>query len=186
MSVQNTTGQPQFIEEAPDWSRPVTVETVWSTEITTARDGSEQRTRRRLQPRYRMAYTIAALSVAEFAVRRAKAILEQGAAVVVPIWTDQFVLASAVTPDESDADLDEPLDVQKFKVGSYAYFVGDTTAFRLITAIADGVLTLADGDGSFDIGATVYPCIVGVAADGANFTAQKLDDSTEETVVEEL
>lgn len=189
MSVLNTTASPQFLAEPPDWSKPVSVETVWQTDILTARDGSEQRSRRRQQPRYRVGYTLAALNGEQFAVRRAKSLLEQAAAVVVPVWTDPFTLGSTVGTGTATADLSESLALQKFKPGSYAYFVqtGKTATFRRIVAVGDESVDLAAGGAdTFTAGATVYPCVVGVPAEGANFTANKLDDTDEAVVIEEL
>ena len=187
MSIRNTTVTPQFLEEPPDWSQPVVVETTWATETATARDGTEQRTRRRAQPRHRIEYTLAALNIREFSVRRAKSLLEQAATVVVPVWTDPFTLASAVTTGESDADLGEALALTRFKVGGYAYLTdGSLAAFRRITAIDGETLTLAAGTGTFASGATAYPCITGMAASGAVFTPDKLDDTGESIAIEEL
>lgn len=190
MSVPNTKATPQFLEERPDWSKLVTLEIVWKTDVQAARDGSEQRSRRRQQPRYRHGYTIAALTTAEFAARRAKSILEQGAALCVPIWTDPHTLANTITTaGGQSASLGAGMDANKFKPGSYAYIVqsGKPSVFRQITAVGSTSVTLAAGGSvSYTAGATVYPCIVGIPAEGLAFAASKLDDTDETVLVEEL
>lgn len=190
MSILNTTATPQFLAEPPDWSKPVSVETAWATNIMEARDGSEQRSRRRDKARFRLAYTLAALNIGQFSVRRAKSLLEQAAAVVAPVWTDEFTLEGAsVGTGAATADLGESLTLQKFKVGSYAYFqqAGKTSTFRRILAVDGDTLDLAAGGAdTFTAGATVIPCILGLPAEGANFQLAKLDDSDEAVVIEEL
>jgi len=190
MSLPNTTTTPQFLEERPDWSKPVSLELAWKTDVQPSRDGSEQRSRRRQQPRYRFGYAIAALTTAQFAVRRAKGILEQGAALCVPIWTDAHTLASTVTTAGGQvATLGATMDGNKFKVGSYAYIVqtGKPSVFRQITAVGTTTITLAAGGTvSYTAGAEVYPCILGVPSDGLTFAASKLDDTDETITVEEL
>lgn len=190
MSLPNTTATPQFLEERPDWSKPVSLEITWKTDVQAARDGSEQRSRRRERPRYRLGYTIAALNTAQFAVRRAKSILEQGAALCVPIWTDPHTLASTVTTAGGQtATLGADMDANKFKPGSYAYITqtGKPSVFRLITAVGSTSITLAAGGTvSYTAGAEVYPCIVGLPTDGLSFAPAKLDDTDETVLVEEL
>ena len=189
MSIPNTTADPQFIEEEPDWSKPVTVESSWQTAIQSVRDGSEQRARRREHPKHRLAYTVAAMNTQRFAVRRAKSILEQGAPLVVPIWCDPFTALGTAEPGIDTVQLDEDLELARFKAGSYAYFVqaGKVSTFRLLTAVSADNLTLAAGGSeTFTPGATVYPCILGFPTDGSTFAAQKLDDTDEQIAVEEL
>lgn len=138
---------------------------------------------------FRISYVIAALNVGQFSVRRAKSLLEQSAAIVVPIWSDQFVLGNNVGTGAVDANLGESLSVQKFKAGSYAYFTqsGRTPMFRLIESIAGETLSLAAGGSqTFTAGATVYPCIVGMPSEGVSFTALKLDATDEAVVIQEL
>jgi hypothetical protein len=190
VSIPNTTATPQFLEEQPDWSKPVSLEIAWKTDVQTARDGSEQRAGRRGQPRYRFGYVISALNIAQFALRRAKGILEQGAALCVPVWTDPHTLANTITTAGGQAaTLGAGMDGQKFKVGSYAYIVqtGKPTVFRQITAVGSTTVTLAAGGTvSYTAGAEVYPCIVGLTTDGLSFAAGKLDDTDETVLVEEL
>lgn len=190
MSIANTVTTPQFLEEQPDWAQPVTLENAWATEIQEARDGSEQRSARREKPRYRIEYAIAALSVGAFSQRRAKSLLEQAAAVVVPIWTDPHTSAGTVTTAAGQTvTLGSGMDAKKFKVGGYCYFVqsGKTSIFRLITAVGTTTITVAAGGTvSFTSGAEVYPCLTGLPSQGSSFLLSKLDDNQEAVAIEEL
>lgn len=193
MSLLNTTATPQFLAEPPDWSKPVSVETAWQTDVMQARDGSEQRSRRRHQPRHTISYTLAALNVGQFSARRAKSLLEQMNAVVVPVWTDEFWATVAFDETEFEVGIldegDLNLALQKFKIGGFAYISqpGKTSVFRRILAIGESTITFAAGASeTFTSGACIQPCITGLPSDGANFTAAKLDDTDEAVVIEEL
>lgn len=190
MSLLNTTTTPQFLEEQPDWSQPVTLENAWVTEIQESRDGSEQRSARREKPRYRLEYAIAALNIGEFSQRRAKSLLEQMAAIVVPIWTDPHTSAGTVTVAAGQTvTLGSGMDTHKFKVGGYCYFVqtGKVSVFRQITAVGTTTITVAAGGTvSFTAGAEVYPCLTGLPSEGISFLLSKLDDNQEAVAIEEL
>lgn len=177
---------PVFIQEAPDWSKPVVVSFDFLTTIAEARNEGRQRARWRKQPRYSISYEVPAQTLAEFTVRRAAIIGELRAPLVCPIWTDWHELDSVAG---NNFTLTASVTKKKFKVNSYAYIVqGDNKAFRKITGIAGAVLTFQSGTfPTFTAGATVYPCIVGFRPKDGNAFTQRLPDSTDEAItVEEL
>lgn len=188
MIPDTTTVKPRFIDEQPDWNKPVSVVFNFSTSVAESELETRQRARWRQQPRYAISYTVSAMTAAEFAVRRSAIIAELAAPLVVPIWTDQFELVSMTSANV--ADLGEALAKKKFKVGSYAYFTQDglTNTFRKITTITDDTLTFeAATVPVFTAGAIVYPCILGERPkDGAAFTLNRVDESDEVITVEEL
>lgn len=188
MITESSTVAPKFIELQPDWSRPVNVATDYSTSVAESESESRQRARWRQHPRYALSYTIAAMTTAEFTSRRSAIIGELQAPLVVPIWTDEFELASMTSTHV--ANLGESLAKKKFKVGSYAYFVqtGKVSTFRKILDVSGTSLTFeAATVPVFTNGATVYPCIVGQRTrDGAAFTANLVSETDEQISIEEL
>ncbi len=188
MIPDTTTVTPKFITEQPDWSKPVNVTFDFNTSVAEATGQGRQRARWRQQPKYAIAYTVAALTVSEFSVRRSAIIGELAAPLVCPIWTDEFVLLAMASANV--ADLGETLTRKKFKVGSYACFMqtGLATTFRKIVSISGTTVTFeAASVPSFTAGATVYPCIVGERAkSGTGFNLNKIDDTDELISVEEL
>lgn len=179
---------PKFIEAQPDWSKPVQVISSFRTTVAESRNDGRQRARWRGKPRYAIAYSVSALTIAESSLRRSQAVGELKAPVVVPVWTDAFTL-DAMTSTHV-ADLGESLTKKRFKVGSYAYFVqtGKTSTFRKITAISGETITFeAATVPVFTNGATVYPCIKGIRQKGsASFTALMIDQTDEAIAIEEL
>lgn len=183
--MNRTTDTFQFIEEQPDWSRRVLLEASYKTPILSARTAREQRGARLRKPKLALAYTIAAMNLAEFTVRRMKSLLEQQATVVVPVWPDAYTLVSLA--GGTAADLGQPLAKKRFKVGSYAYFLqGGVSEFRAITAISGNTLTVAAGSQTFTAGAEVWPCIVGVQREGSAFLFALTTEAEENIAVEEL
>lgn len=188
MISDSSTVTPKFIQEQPDWSKPVSVSFDFNTSVAEATGGGRQRARWRKQPRYAMAYTVAAMTAAEFTVRRSALIGELASPLVVPIWPDEFTLASMTSTHV--ANLGETLSKKKFKVGSYAYFVqsGLTSTFRKITIVGSSSLTFeAASVPVFTAGATVYPCILGQRPkDGSAFMLNRVDETDEQIAIEEL
>lgn len=187
MIADSTTATPRFIEAQPDWSKPVQVVATYRTSIAEARGEGRQRARWRQQPRYAISYQVTALTVAEFAARRATILGELAAPVVVPIWTDEHELSGMAG---HVATLTASVVKKKFKAGSYAYFVqtGLVSTFRRIVSISGSTVTFAAATvPSFTAGATVYPCILGKRPkDGAGFTLHLVDNSDEAISIEEL
>jgi hypothetical protein len=183
-----------FIQDSPDFNKPITVTTDFRTTSFTARGGGEQRSRRRLRPRYSINYMLTALNLAAFTLRRANTLLELQAPIVIPIWTHPYTLSSM--SDANTAALGLALASKKFKVGSYAYFVqtGKVSTFRLITAVNSTSLSLhattAYPTGTipgFTAGALVYPCILGRRTDDAStFTLSRVTQTDEMIAAEEL
>ncbi len=112
MITESSTVLPKFIEVQPDWSRPVNLATDYNTSIAESESESRQRARWRQQPRYSFSYFVSAMTTAEFSARRSAAISELQAPLVVPIWTDEFELASMTAANV--ANLGETLTKKKF------------------------------------------------------------------------
>lgn len=183
----STTQALVFLEEQPDWKKPVTPTTVYTSTVWKSRGQGEQRARWRERPRYSIAYFLTGLGLAGFSARRIKALSEVGSPVVCPIWTDKHLVTNGSAADAPVLDAD--LSTRKFKPGSYAYFVepGGATYFRAIVSISGTVLTLATGHAAAPNGTACYPCIVGERKDGkASFTLNQLDASDEAVEVTEL
>lgn len=166
------TASPVFIQDQPDWGKPVRVKLTFKTDVVMNRQAGEQRARRRSHPRYAMQYTIAAMTIAELSLRKARSITELGAPLVVPLWPQWQTLVTMTTANR--ADLDVPTARLPFKVGSWAYFVqtGKVSTFRQITALGSDYIDLAASGHypagtlpSFTAGARVYPCILGAHND---------------------
>ena len=184
----STTITPKFIETLPDWGKPVQVVAGFRTSISETRNDGRQRARWRGKPRFAISYAVSALTILESSLRRSQLIGELQAPVVVPIWTDAFILDSMISTHV--ADLGESLSKKKFKPGSYAYFVqtGNTSTFRKIVSISGETITFeAASVPVFTSGATIYPCIKGYRPkNSAAFTAMMIDQTDEAISVEEL
>lgn len=197
MSFPDTTNQtPRFIEDSPDFSKPINLDQVWVTEIMVARNGGEQRASRRFQPLYRLGYATGALSPAEFTLRRARSIREIGAPVVVPIWVNPISISS-IAANQFDPSIGGLSPYQrKFKINGYCYFVetGKVSTFRLITGVTSGTVNLHATIGSppptfptFTTAAVVYPCIFGTRTNnGIAFDLVRVDSTDETFSIEEL
>lgn len=180
---------PVFLESQPDWGKPMLLTASYKTTVATATNGADQRARWRLRPRYSFAYSISALTPAEFTARRSKMIQELGAPVVCPIWTDNYVLTS-MSGGNNTANFADTLTQKKFKKDSYAYFIqGSSTYFRKITSVNTTSLTLAaDGSApSFTAGTLVYPCIFGTRPKTkGGFVFNRVNQTDENIFIQEL
>ena len=190
-----TLAPPVFIEDAPDWGQRYSFWSEWSTLIQSARNGAEQRIRQRQAPRLSLLYTLSALSVSEYALRRAHGMDEVSAPVVVPIWHAYQTLASMTSANVANFAVN--LALREFRVGSYAYFeqTGLVSCFRKITVVGAVDLTLTASPSAypggtvptFTAGARVYPCIFGIPDDNAVvFEHNRPHDSGEVVYVDEL
>ena len=189
--IQDSTQTPSFIEDEPNWNRPVIVTTQWSTGIVPNRDGGEQRSRRRNKPVFALTYERSAMTPTRQLLARITAIKALATAGVVPIWTHPATLTSLVG---STVTLTAAASI-KFKVGSWLYFkqTGLTSTFRKIQTIAGAVITLAadvfpgPGTPAFTSGAAVYPCILGMREENSvRFRQIRSDRSATTITVEEL
>jgi hypothetical protein len=185
---------PLYIENSPDWGRPVLIDGRCKTNIKLVRSTGEQRARKRRRPKFSITYSLPALNTLEFSQLSSQLLAMQRAPVVVPVWTDYFSLVSMPTVNSADIGLDTTY--KKFKVGSWAYMVqaGKVSTFRLITIVgASGVLTFdgtaiypGTGVKTFTAGARVYPCILGYFPTGARWTANRVNETDSGIEVEEL
>jgi len=185
---------PVFIDSEPDWGQPISVLTQHFTDIQSAREGSEQRARRRVRPRYSISFIVPGLATLDYSIRKAKALKEVGRPVVVPIWTAWLALSSMTTVDR--AALGVTLALKKFKAASWAYFVqaGKVSTFRRITAVGSNFIDLHATDAfpvppipAFTAGAAVYPCVLGRRAENScPFIHQRVNLTDEPIFAEEL
>ena len=148
----------RFIADEPDWGQPVTAKWIFVTEIFTARDGLEQRSRIRFIPQVQIEYILTGLTNAEYVTRAAQLLLDARAALWVPWWTEENSLA-ITSPTSNDLEISVPRRPGWFKVGDNVYIDdGTTTEFREITAIIDSTnLTISTGT-AFTIGTPCWPC----------------------------
>ncbi len=193
--ITDTTAAPVFIDWQPDWGQPVGVLTGWKTSITVNREGGEQRSRLRKAPRLTISYKTGVLTTMNFAKRRAAAMAQMRAAVVIPVWVE-YKTASAFATNSVTAN--SAITSLKFKNGSWVYVLqGGVGCFRKITSVATPVINLSsDGDdfypvgfswAGFSAGARVYPCIVGMRAGNAmQFQLPAADRKDDAIEIEEL
>lgn len=180
--ISDTTSTPGFIEDEPDWTKPIMLVRKWSTSITPNREGGTKRRRRRQKPRFQISYRRDGYSPREIALYRANSLGQLQSAVVVPIWV---LNASASSFGTNSVTLSASAS-NAFKVGSWVYAVqGSNKCFRKITAIAGAVITLSSVssakfplgfDWSLFTGGTVYPCIYGVRAEDSFSVASRRQD----------
>lgn len=165
----NTT--PVFVTNQPDWGETYSFDREFVTLVRKSKNESEQRARMRQKPRYAMSYMIAALTAAEFSVRRAKAIKALGAVIAVPIWH-----AWETVLDHTDGVItvdSAALALRPFKVGGMFYIESPTgsvaASFATITDI--GASTIEHGSDSespggamavYPVNSRIYPVILGL------------------------
>lgn len=186
----------------------------FSTSIYGSRDGTEQRAKRRGKPLLSLAFTVSGFTIGEFAIRSVRGRSELLAPIVVPIWPCYVTLLTMGTTNQARFDVGvnpDKFNVNKFKVGSWAYFVesGKTSVFRQVTSVVPayesggeivyGYIDLQSGNGksgwagtstavpSYAAGAKVYPCIVGMRkGNEIVFNNETIDQNSEMISVEEL
>jgi len=183
MSTPSTLNRgPKFITDQPDWSKGVELEPQWMTDINRAHNSTEQRVRRRRVPRYRIKYTISALSTAEFSVRRSLSMREVQSPVVLPMWPLRFNPVNVSSPVLTFA---EDLTNGPFRVGWMIYLQesGIGNGFWPIVAMDSGTVTLDVTTPllGFTLAADVWPCIKGYRKDNTatfDFTDLAATDET--------
>lgn len=195
MPLADTTGTPVFITTEPDWSRDVFVRTSWRTGGTTNREGGAQRTKVMQAPKLSIEYVRQAITPQQFALRRAEAVAQAGAAVVVPVWTEYGTASSFGT---HSVTLNAAITSLKYKVGSWVYVKqGASACFRKIVSVATPVISLSSSGADiypvgftwavFTAGARVYPCILGVKNDNRfSFVLRRTDRAAHVVGVDEL
>ena len=184
-----------YVTDKPDWGAPYTFEAEHVTLINRSRNGSEQRARMRNKPRYSMAYQIAAMTRAEFTVRRALAIKRLGTTMAVPLW-HAWEQGKNVISTALEVDSDDDMRLRAFKAGGLVYLeqTGFTATFCRIVTVAELVITIAAGNAeSPEIAVPaytaprLYPVIIGTAEDNsAKFMATDLSRTTQMFGVTEL
>lgn len=180
--ISDTTSTPGFIEDEPDWTKPIVLVRKWSTSITPNREGGTKRRRRRENPRFQISYRREGYSPREIALYRANALGQLQSAVVVPVWVLKATASSfgtnSVTLSASASNA--------FKLGSWVYVVqGSNKCFRKITTISGAVITLSSvSTDKFPLGfdwsvfsaGDVYPCILGTRVDESFSVASRRHD----------
>lgn len=193
MSIPTSSnGAVAYIYDRPDFGLPINVGEQWLTPISTQRNGTEQRTQKRLEPRYTQRFTLSALDIAELAWRRAAELRESGRPICVPLWKYWFPFVSIAA---GIVTITGDLSCSKFKVGGRLMIWENSSTWNFSKIIAKGTSTLTIDPGEnfpailagFTSAARVYPCIVGVRPQNqAETTANRLDDSDAIVEVNEL
>lgn len=195
MALTDTTSTPVFIDWQPDWSKRVSLVTKWKTLIKPNREAGEQRARISNSPRLSLVYAVGAMKPLSFSIRRAMAMQQLGATVVVPVWTEYMVASSFAT---NSVTATAAITSLKFKVGSWIYVIqGANACFRKITSVATPTINLSSGGSDiypttftwavFSAGARVYPCILGSRNGNAyGFKNNRVDRKDHLIEVEEL
>lgn len=156
-----------FISDRPDWSEGVELIIGWPTTVNTARSGLEQRTRNSQYPKFRMDYVNAALSAAEYALRRTRAHSEVVAPIVVPLWPIEYEFSSKlgqiITLTETAQTWDNILKDEYLFITDPA--VSD--AFFTIEAVSGATVTVTQAISAlYGANTRIYPCLKGVRSEG--------------------
>jgi hypothetical protein len=195
LGLPNTILPPVFLDTPPDWLKPVSVVTRWDTAIQVNREGGEQRANIMARPKLGLTYSRSALRPQQFAINRAKAMKEVGAAVVVPVWTEYGAADSFAA---NSVTLTATITSLKFKIGSWIYVTQVANAcFRKIASVAAATISLSSSAADFSpvgfnwslftSGARVYPCVLGMRADNSyRYSLNRVDRSDAFVTVEEL
>jgi hypothetical protein len=190
MAIPDTTTEAAvFLIDEPDFSREIEFTMQFVTDISSSHSDVEQRAKRRLSPKYQIAFTIGPLDSDGWPMRKSRMIRELGAPVVVPIW----IRPVGFTSEASDVvTVDTNISKREFRVGSYALFreAGLSTVFRKITAIGATTITCETGNAAFpDItvpsytsAAEVFPCILGLRNDNEGESVNRNPRKTRENV----
>jgi hypothetical protein len=169
---------PTFIQDQPDWGKPVLLTISWNTVVTSSKNRTEQRTQKRSKAKLALQFSLTPLNTAEMLLRRARFYREMAKPIVCPVWPDYY----AATFSGNNATVDTEATDSNLKVGSYAYITSSLgNYFRRITAISSTTLTFHATDYyPHSIPAPtegrVYPCITGIhASNQAEWTATRLE-----------
>lgn len=150
---------PVGVTMQPDWSKGVKLTYAHATKIFTARTGHEQRQRGRLNPKAKIEWETAGLSLAEALAALTAAEVESRRLCIVPFWCEATVAITSTAGDTLTIGVDPRPDF--FVVGDYIFLDDGTTQdFRQIATITDRILTLTADVGApeFAINTRVYPC----------------------------
>lgn len=154
MPIPDTSATPAFVAYPPDWSKTVQHRYAWSTSVTEARSGREQRASKRRYPQRVMEYTLNGLT--EFdslnlnQVRR-----DRTRAVLKTPWWPEGQRISNTQPDANTLTLETIPLGDEFFVGGEIYLGG---LVREIATVVERNLTLVPMAATAQpAGAWVYP-----------------------------
>lgn len=150
---------PLPVSDEPDWSKPVTVAFMHSTQITMSRAGKEQRKRTRRSPKARISWSVSGLTLAQAQTAMEAAAAQSARLCIVPFWTEGTVTITSIVGNLVTVGVDPRRDF--FAPGQYVYLDDGTNQyFRLIESVSDRILTLTT-DGSspaFGANSRIFPC----------------------------
>jgi hypothetical protein len=187
--LDTTTAAAVFLIDEPDFSREIEFSMQFVTDISSSHSDVEQRSKRRLSPKYEIAFSIGPLDSDGWPMRKSRMIRELGAPVVVPVW----IRPVGFTSEAADVvTVDTNIAKREFRVGGYALFreAGLATVFRKITAIGATTITCVTGNAAFPVvavpaytgAAEVFPCILGLRSDNEGETVNRNPRKTRENV----
>jgi hypothetical protein len=201
MSIPDTrTVDKHYVQQSPDWSKPVAIEASYHTVATEATDGSEQRSSRRSLPTHRQTWQTFLKGSQAYAQARINLTASLNKTLVVPLWGKRIIGVSWPTANQIDTDLTLS-EYPEIRVGAFVYMVDPlgvkVPTFREITSIGGADLinfTGANADYpniaavSYDANSWVYPCILAIRRGAGSQTIRQLriDESVEMWDVSEL
>lgn len=145
----------------PNWREPITEQLEWLTDVITAYDGSEQRSRSRLAARRAFEYS---WIVDGDASAHTLNLLQgwQNRVFSMPVWMDKTRLAVAVSPGTTTLQVDTT--DRSFEVGGFmALFVDKDNYEQMeIATVSTGQLTLTKPLAqAWPVNTPVYPVVIG-------------------------
>lgn len=184
MAVASTnTAELLFTSTEPAWEAGVELSQGMQTALFTSRSGLEQRQQRRIRGAYSIEYRIYHDKAAA-ALRLARNRAETVTAVVVPMWTEEAVLASLAS---NTATVSRTATEDWFSVGDYILLINGTTRqFRQIASygVSLQALVLESDAGAlaFPNGSRVIPCRICARKSGDSEMDFPSEDAVEEQV----
>tara|TARA_R110000803_G_scaffold209965_3_gene280585 strand:- start:12705 stop:13271 length:567 start_codon:yes stop_codon:yes gene_type:complete len=158
MSFTDTLDTPTRLAIEPDWLEGIDLQQMFSSAVTTAYGGPEQRQAKREKPIYRMSYSRGGLT-ADQARRRLQAIRSEfRQPLIVPLWPDGITLQALMTVDTA-ALLDVSPIEGEFETPLDLYFWDRTLGgeWRTCTVITGRTLTLSGSGTLYPAGSYVFP-----------------------------
>lgn len=150
---------PLPVTDEPDWSKPVAVTFIHSTQIIMSRAGKEQRGRTRRSPKARISWYLSGLTLAEAQTAMEAAAAQHARLCIVPFWTEGTVTITSISSNLVTIGVDPRRDF--FAPGQFVYLDDGTNQyFREIVSVTDRILTL-DADGAspaFGANSRIFPC----------------------------